>query len=439
MSLCLDTEQLRVLKWRINSKGIAACIGPPGCGKTTTGSAMAVKLIAEGIANKVLLVAYTNAAVNEFAWEISKIMGPIAARDYCIRTGNRAGIDCALPVNFSINAEDIRSKKIVLCTTLSLKRLSSFMRFDNMIIDEAGIERLEHLLAPFVLGVNQLSAFQTNDRNCNSINNIIDLASSCGIVATVIGDPKQSRPMGLEEYDRSAIEWVLKYAPKDTLRITHRLPDTLSGLVNDFARYDGLRSSPDIASRRLILDQSPNPIYREIIDPEKVVTWLNINGEEKAVGQSSWANDIEARVCSKICRELRSVTRVTRKSIVVVTRFSEQRRILTRYIQRSGLSGVKVSTTTGALGTQADIVLFSLVRSNPEGIVGQAGTLQDLNVAISRAKEKLIIVGNFDTMINGYAFLRPTSNYGPKSKSRRLAQLIETKYGSIVESHSITT
>ena len=85
MSLCLDSEQLRILNWRLNSKGIGAVVGPPGCGKTTTGSAMAVKLIAEGIADRVLLVAYTNAAVNEFAWEICNIMGATAARDYCLR------------------------------------------------------------------------------------------------------------------------------------------------------------------------------------------------------------------------------------------------------------------------------------------------------------------------------------------------------------------
>jgi superfamily I DNA and/or RNA helicase len=46
-----------------------------------------------------------------------------------------------------------------------------------------------------------------------------------------------------------------------------------------------------------------------------------------------------------------------------------------------GHSDIKVTTTTGALGTQADIVLFSLTRNNPERNVGAAGTLQDLNVA----------------------------------------------------------
>jgi AAA domain len=54
-----------------------------------------------------------------------------------------------------------------------------------------------------------------------------------------------------------------------------------------------------------------------------------------------------------------------------------------------------------ALGTQADIVLFSLARNNPESNEGAAGTLQDLNVGISKSKEKLIILGNFDMMLNG--------------------------------------
>lgn len=434
MSLCLDSEQLRILNWRLNSKGIGAVVGPPGCGKTTTGSAMAVKLIAEGIADKVLLVAYTNAAVNEFAWEICDIMGATGARDYCLRTGNKAGIDTKLPIQFSINAEDIRSKKIILCTTLSLKRLSSFMKFDNMIIDEAGIERLEHLLSPFIMGVNQTAAAaaSTAHNESESINNIMDLAERCGITATVVGDPKQSRPMGLADRDRSAIEWVIKYSDSDTLRITHRLPDKLSGLVDEFAQYGGLRSSPEVASRRLVLDQWPDAVYRDIIQPEEVITWVDTNGEERQSGPSSWANDLEAKACTKICKELKSVTR---KSIAIVTRFSEQRRIIARYIQRMGLNNVRINTTTGALGTQADIVLISLVRNNAKNIVGQAGTLQDLNVAISRAKEKLIIVGNHDTMLNGWSRLASNSNskYGYKSPSRRLAQLIDSKYGKVVD------
>ena len=49
-------------------------------------------------------------------------------------------------------------------------------------------------------------------------------------------------------------------------------------------------------------------------------------------------------------------------------------------------------TTTGVLGTQADISLFSIVRNNAERQVGAVGSLQDLNIAILRAKEKYLLL-----------------------------------------------
>jgi len=88
MDISLDSEQLRVLNWRASNKDIAGVVGPPGCGKTTVGSALAVKMIAEGLANRVLLVAYTNAAANEFCWELCNILGIDVANRICLRTGN---------------------------------------------------------------------------------------------------------------------------------------------------------------------------------------------------------------------------------------------------------------------------------------------------------------------------------------------------------------
>jgi ABC-type dipeptide/oligopeptide/nickel transport system ATPase subunit len=47
MTIDLDPDQLRILNWRMNSGGVAGVIGPAGCGKTTTGSFMAVKMVCE--------------------------------------------------------------------------------------------------------------------------------------------------------------------------------------------------------------------------------------------------------------------------------------------------------------------------------------------------------------------------------------------------------
>ena len=429
MRLSLDSEQLRVLNWRTNNSDIAALEGPPGCGKTTVGSALAIKLIAEGIAKRVLLVAYTNAAANEFGWELFHILGP-SATNICIRTGNPTGVDPTLPILFSRSIDIILKKKIVISTNLSLKRLPT-MRFDNMIIDEAGVERIEHLLWPLWFGVyRQAQAVHKNQDNASAqINDLMELISRCGVVATVVGDPKQSRPISPINSDYSAIEWVMKRSRWDTLRISHRLPDMLSGLVNDFANYRGLKSAPEIAQRRLTVEVPPDIEYRDIIQPEEVITWADVNGNERPMGASSWANELEAKACVKISNHLSKIA--PKKTKVIVTRFTAQKHVIRNYLQRMGDYHTKVTTTTGALGTQADIVIFSLVRNNQERNVGAAGTLQDLNVAISRSKEKLIILGNFDMMLNSWTAAPPLSHR--RSPVRNLAHLVQSQYGKIID------
>jgi hypothetical protein len=74
--------------------------------------------------------------------------------------------------------------------------------------------------------------------------------------------------------------------------------------------------------RRLILNHAPDIPYREIIEPDEVVTWVDMNGTEEEVLASSWLNDDEATACAKICNHLKSLTN---KSIVVVTRFTGQK------------------------------------------------------------------------------------------------------------------
>ena len=435
MRLSLDPEQLRVLNWRTNNNDIAALEGPPGCGKTTVGSALAIKLIAEGIAKRVLLVAYTNAAANEFGWELFHILGP-SVGNICVRTGNPTGVDPTLPIPFSRSIDIILKKRIVISTNLSLKRLPT-MRFDNMIIDEAGVERIEHLLWPFWFGVDrQVQAAHRNQDNASAqIKDLLELISRCGAVATVVGDPKQSRPISPINSDYSAIEWVMKRSRWDTLRISHRLPDSLSGLVNEFASYGGLKSAPEIAPRRLTVEVPPDIEYCEIIQPDEVITWGNVDGNERPMGPTSWANELEAKACVKISNHLSRIA--PKKTKVIVTRFTAQKHIIRNYLQRIGDYNTKVTTTTGALGTQADIVIFSLVRNNPERNVGAAGTLQDLNVAISRSKEKLIILGNFDMMLNGWTAASHVNHR--KSPARNLARLVESKYGRIIDAPKILT
>jgi superfamily I DNA and/or RNA helicase len=273
---------------------------------------------------------------------------------------------------------------------------------------------------------------------------LMNFLGHCGVAATVVGDPKQSQPISLSSdggadgyYNSlSAIEWIINSAGHDTLHITHRLPDTLASLVDDFAQYGGLISAPEVAGRRLNLTNmyALEDDFKQILDPAEVVTWLDMhNSEEMPSKESSWINQAEARACAKICRQLvKLMPRPLKEEqrIVIITRFTGQVMAIRNLLAQMGLfdnHDIRVTTTTSALGTQGDIVLFSLVRNNPERYLGAAGALQDLNVSISRAKKKLIIVGSFDMMTNGYCGHTKT-NY-----ARNLARLIESKYGQVIE------
>ena len=60
--------------------------------------------------------------------------------------------------------------------------------------------------------------------------------------------------------------------------------------------------------------------------------------------------------------------------------------------------GVSVNTVDGFQGQERDVILISLVRSNDEGQIGFLKDLRRMNVAMTRARMKLIILGNKDTM-----------------------------------------
>jgi len=71
---------------------------------------------------------------------------------------------------------------------------------------------------------------------------------------------------------------------------------------------------------------------------------------------------------------------------------------------------ITVNTVDGFQGQERDIIVVSLVRSNEEGQIGFLNDLRRMNVAITRARMKLIILGNPDTLTR-HPFYRKLYQY----------------------------
>ena len=77
-------------------------------------------------------------------------------------------------------------------------------------------------------------------------------------------------------------------------------------------------------------------------------------------------------------------------------------------INKSKKDGLELGTVDVFQGRDKPVIILSLVRSNHDGKAGRL--LQDfrrLNVAFSRAKQKLVIVGSFATLYSGSDVMRP--------------------------------
>ena len=122
----------------------------------------------------------------------------------------------------------------------------------------------------------------------------------------------------------------------------------------------------------------------------------------KNVNSFSKENREEARI---ICQEIVPVLAAQHTAevpkagnkIVIITLYKAQQRLLKLMLAEQTLTETPiVMTVDSAQGCEADIVILSLVRSNYTNNIGHARDRQRINVALSRAKHRLIVVGNAD-------------------------------------------
>eukprot|EP01054_Gregarina_sp_Poly1_P001611 Gregarina_sp_Poly_1__1610@NODE_1408_length_4208_cov_111_912340_g938_i0_p1_GENE_NODE_1408_length_4208_cov_111_912340_g938_i0NODE_1408_length_4208_cov_111_912340_g938_i0_p1_ORF_typecomplete_len1039_score151_62AAA_12/PF13087_6/1_3e52AAA_11/PF13086_6/1_5e51AAA_11/PF13086_6/2_2e03AAA_30/PF13604_6/5_9e24Viral_helicase1/PF01443_18/3_1e14AAA_19/PF13245_6/3e14AAA_19/PF13245_6/1_6e03ResIII/PF04851_15/1_6e08PIF1/PF05970_14/1_4e05PIF1/PF05970_14/70zfAN1/PF01428_16/4_3e06UvrDhelicase/PF00580_21/8e06PhoH/PF02 len=140
-------------------------------------------------------------------------------------------------------------------------------------------------------------------------------------------------------------------------------------------------------------DSAEECMLEDARENEEIVKVTSADGEQRTLDTSK-SNIAEALVCLRFLESL-DASILEMSSLGVITPYKDQVVTLRMLFEDFGSDSdrLKISTVDGFQGQERDIIVISLVRSNPENAVGFLDDCRRLNVATTRAKRLLVIIG----------------------------------------------
>lgn len=440
----LNPSQEKAADMVLRAKDVAVVHGPPGTGKTTT----LVEAIYETLHREVqvLVCAQSNMAVDWISEKLSergvnvlRIGNPTRVTDrmlqdtyerrfenhplydqlwgirrnirqlYDSREGNRENRhqkiarlkEKATELEYTINESIFADARVIACTlTGSAHHLLTGRHFGTLFIDEAA-QALE---------ASCWIAIQKADR--------IILAGDHRQLPPTVKSPA-ALSGGL---DKTLMQTICENKPRcvSMLTVQYRMADEIMQFPNQ-EFYDGL------------LQSDPGVKYRGILDWDTAVEWVEAGGEERppfrfpfeegetlAPDGLSRINPVEAELALQTLHDY--IERIGKDRILyerldigIISPYKGQVHLLRKMLRKDSYWKplrhlISINTVDGFQGQERDIILISMVRQNEQGQVGFLADLRRMNVAITRARMKLIIIGHSPTLCR-HPFYRRLKQY----------------------------
>jgi len=409
----LNTEQRLAAERALSTKDYALILGMPGTGKTSTIEFVLRCLLARG--KRVLVCSHTHAAVDIVLAKLLENDVPKRCVGRLCRTNSAKVLpavrDCI--VNTECNVQQLKAKlaglRVLGCTCLHaasdslLGRLENKVGgyFDVVLLDEAGQISQPIALAPLYLAASFI----------------------------LVGDPHQLRPLCRSKLaaskfnaDQSLFERLATAHPNAValLRTQYRMSKPIMDAANaaldgafsmepdetveDSVRFDGWHTarrlrigSEAIARANLALDintlphDSPAWLRAAVTDP---FAFIDLPRSEAAISQSSGGatNKFEINLIVRTVKALRQAGAES-SAIAILTPFRSQREaIATAFHEEDSTESLIISTIDKYQGSDRDVIIVSLCKNKlPLGDL--LADPRRVNVALTRAKKKLILIG----------------------------------------------
>ena len=433
----LNTTQEHAVNEVLLAKDVAIVHGPPGTGKTTT----MVEAIYETLRreNQVLVCAQSNMAVDwiserlmDRGVEVLRVGNPTKVNDKMLsftyerrfeahpdypqlwairkamrqlRSAKRRGSDSyhqkmdrlksrETELELRINNELFNSARVIACTLAgTANRVLQGMKFATLFIDEAA----QALEAACWIAISKA-------------NRVIFAGDHCQLPPTV--KCLEAIKGGLA---RSLMERIVESNPQvvTLLQVQYRMNDAIMRFSSEWFYHGQVESAPEVK-------------YRSILDLDTPITWidtaqLDIEAHEELVGETyGRINRAEAQLTIDTLQQYFS--RLGRQRVLderldvgIISPYRAQVQLLRRMLRKSAYFKplrhlITVNTVDGFQGQERDIIVISMVRHNDQGQIGFLRDLRRMNVAITRSRMKLFIIGDAPTLTR-HPFYRKLYQY----------------------------
>jgi predicted DNA helicase len=206
-----------------------------------------------------------------------------------------------------------------------------------------------------------------------------------------------SREAAEEGFGISLMERLVgRYGPLITrrLKVQYRMHEAIMNFSSQ-EFYDAELEAHDSVRAHLLCDLPgvvPNPLTQtpiEFID----TAGAGYDEQLEPSGKSRFNPQEADLVCQKVRALLESG--VAAEAIAVIAPYAAQVRLLR---EKLPVAGLEIDSVDGFQGREKEAVVLSLVRSNVEGEVGFLADVRRMNVALTRARRKLLVIGDSATL-----------------------------------------
>ena len=136
--------------------------------------------------------------------------------------------------------------------------------------------------------------------------------------------------------------------------------------------------------------------------PGSRLAFVNIKGSEELDETRSVSNRDEARLATAVVKRLVEAGSVGAGDIGVITPYDAQTTLIKSMLREEWLGDVQAANIDAFQGREHEVIVLSFARSNSDGRLGHVDDGRRLNVALTRAKRGLVVIGDKDTLTCGY-------------------------------------